>query len=95
MAKKIAAFYLDSEIEIRLWELKRYWYRKHDYFKKPIPAGAFMPLIVTVLTYGYTTWLAPLVFEVKPTIYRAARRWGLYTFSEMTEFFVLFKIFNN
>lgn len=85
-AKKIASFYLDSEIEIKLWEIKRYGFKAHRYFKKPFPAGAFFPIIFTAFSFGYLNWMASLVFDVKPKIYRAAKRHGLYTFSEMTEY---------
>ena len=85
-AKKVASFYLDSEIEIKLWEIKRYGFKAHRYFKKPFPAGAFLPIIITALSFGYLTWMASLVFDVKPKIYRAAKRYGLYSFSEMTEY---------
>jgi len=84
-AKKVASFYLDSEIEIKLWEIKRYGFKTHKYFKKPFPAGAFFPIITTAFSLGYLTWMASLVFDVKPKIYRAAKRHGLYSFSEMTE----------
>lgn len=85
LAKKVAAYYLESEIEIKLWEVKRWGFRAHHYFKKPVPAGALMPIIITILSYGYLNWFATLVFDVKKKVYRAARRWGLYTFSEVTE----------
>ncbi len=84
-SKKVASFYLDSEIEIKLWEIKRYGFKAHKYFKKPFPAGAFLPIIVTALSAGYLNWFASLIFDVKPKIYRAAKRHGLYSFSEMTE----------
>lgn len=84
-AKKIASFYLDSEIEIKLWEIKRYGFKAHRYFKKPFQAGIFLPIISSVLSFGYLTWMACLTFDVKPKIYRAAKRHKLYSFSEMTE----------
>ncbi len=86
LAKKVASFYLDSEIEIKLWEIKRYGFKAHKYFKKPFPAGAFLPIIITAFSFGYINWMASLIFDVKPKIYRAAKRYGLYSFSEMTEY---------
>ena len=86
LAKKVASFYLDSEIEIKLWEIKRYGFKAHKYFKKPFPAGAFLPIIITAFSFGYLNWMASLIFDVKPKIYRAAKRYGLYSFSEMTEY---------
>jgi len=87
-AKKITASYLDSEIEIKLWHIKRYGFKPKKHFKKPFPIGAFLPIILSVLSLGYVKWLASLVFDVKPKIYRAAKRHGLYSFSEMTEYHI-------
>ncbi len=84
-AKKIASFYLGSKIELKLWEIRRYGFKPSRHFKKPFPAGAFFPIIVTALSLGYLTWMASLVFDVKPNTHRKAKRHGLYTFSEMTE----------
>jgi len=88
IAKKTMSFYLDSEIEIKLWEIKRYGFTAHRYFKRPFPAGAFFPIIVTAFSFGYLTWMASLIFEVKAKIHRAAKRHGLYSFSEMTEYHI-------
>jgi len=87
-AKKITSFILDSEIEIKLWEIKRYGLKDHYQFKNAIPAGGIFPLLITFLSFGYIYWFSCLVFEVKAKAYRAAKRWGLYTFSEMTEWHI-------
>lgn len=86
-AKKVAAYYLDSEAEIKLWEIERYGFKPTRYFRRPFPAGAFFPLISKIFLFplGSFVWMASLVFEVKPKAYRAAKRHGLYSFSEMTE----------
>lgn len=65
-AKKIAAFYLDSRIEVKMLELVQYGFKPQKRFKTPFPLGAF-------------------VFEAKPEIHKAARKRGLYGFSEVTE----------
>lgn len=85
IAKKISSYYLDSEIEIRLWEVKRYGFKPHKHFKKSFPSGILFPLITALASLGYFIWMASIIFEVKPKIYRAAKRFGLYSFSEMTE----------
>ncbi len=85
IAKKITSFYLDSEIDIRTWQVKRYGFKAHKYFKKPFQAGIFFPIITSLITLGNFVWMASLVFDVKPKIYRAAKRHGLYSYSEMTE----------
>ncbi|HJZ18885.1 MAG TPA: hypothetical protein VJ208_02170 [Candidatus Nanoarchaeia archaeon] len=84
-AKKISAYYLESEIEIKIWEVQRYGFKPGKYFKKPVLMGAYLPVLTSVMSLGYFPWLASLVFDVKPKVYRAAKRHGLYSFSEMTE----------
>lgn len=88
LAKKVAAFYLDSEVEVKLWEIRRYGFKPWNYFKKPFPAGVFFPFITKIILFPLNSfvWMASMVFEVKPKVYRAARRHGLYSFSEMTEY---------
>ncbi|MFA4953236.1 MAG: hypothetical protein WC584_03365 [Candidatus Pacearchaeota archaeon] len=88
IAKKLTAFYLDSEIEIKLWEFQRYGFKPDYHFKKPVPAGVLAPIILAGITLGYFKWLASLVFDVKAKTYRATKRHGLYAFSEMTEFHI-------
>lgn len=85
IAKKIAGYYLESEIEVKLWETQRYGFKAHKYFKKPFPTGVFLPILTTIISLGYVVWMACLTFEVKPKVHRAAKRHGLYSFSEMTE----------
>lgn len=88
IGKKIASFYFDSEIEIKIWEIQRYGFRPKDYLKKPFKLGIFLPLITSIIFLGKIgsfVWLAPLIFNIKPTIQKTARRHGLYTYSEITE----------
>ena len=87
-AKKIAAFYLDSEIEIKPWQMERYGFKTHQYLKRPFPVGIFFPIIVSIISLGNWFWMASIVFDVKPKVYRAAKRHGLYSFSEMTEYHI-------
>jgi len=88
LIKEITAYYLDSEIETKLWEIQQYGFSPSKRFKKKFPAGIFLPIIVSAFTFGTLYWMASLVFEVRPKIYRAAKRHGLYSFSEMTEWHV-------
>ncbi len=87
-AKKLASYYFDSEINIKIWEIERGGYRSSWRFKRSFPAGVFFPILLTGITAGYATWLAPLVFDIKAKVYRAAKRHGVYSFSEMTEFHI-------
>jgi len=88
LAKKITGYYLESEVEIKLWQVKQYWFKSTYKFKRPTPMGIFLPIIFSVLTLGHLTWLASLIFDVKAKVYRAAKRHGLYSFSEMSEFHI-------
>ncbi|MEX2017206.1 MAG: hypothetical protein WD876_01925 [Candidatus Pacearchaeota archaeon] len=87
LAKKISAYYLESEAEISLWQIERFGFKPEQYFKRPFPAGAFFPLVSKIFFFPLNgfVWMASLVFEVKPKAHRAAKRHGLYSFSEMTE----------
>lgn len=87
-AKKITSYYLDTETEVKLWEIKRFGMGSKQTFKKNFPAGAILPVIISILTLGKIYWMASLVFDVKPRTYKAAKRFGLYTFSEMTEWHI-------
>ncbi|PIN90706.1 hypothetical protein COU57_02660 [Candidatus Pacearchaeota archaeon CG10_big_fil_rev_8_21_14_0_10_32_14] len=84
-AKKIAAFFLETEVDIRLWEITRYGFKSHHRFKRNFPAGLIFPIVFTIFSVGFLQWMASLVFDVKVKTYRAAKRHGLYRFSEITE----------
>lgn len=81
-AKKLMAYLLDSEIEMRIWEIRG------GKAQKAFPIGAFLPLITGLVFFFFKgfVWMASLVFDVKPRVYRGAKRFGLYTFSEITEY---------
>jgi hypothetical protein len=85
-AKKIMGFFLEAEVEIKLWKIERYGLKPSRRFKWPIPAGIIFPILIGIVTLGRVAWLATFVFDVKPRVYRAAKRHGLYSFSEMTEY---------
>ena len=94
VAKKISAHFYECEIESKIWEIQRYgwfgvlsggFFHPSKYFNTPKPVGAFLPIITSIISFGFFTWMASLVFDVKPKSYRATKRHGLYSFSEMTE----------
>jgi Zn-dependent protease len=85
IAKKVTGFYLDTEVEIKQWEFSRYGIKKHKHFKKPVPAGILAPLIIKFFSIGFLNWMACLTFDVKGKTYRAAKRHGIYSFSEISE----------
>ncbi len=85
LAKKVTSFYLDSNIEIKIWEIRRYWLWPTNYFKKPVKAGLFFPIFFSLATMGYFVWMASLVFDIKPSVHRAAKRHGVFSYSEVSE----------
>ena len=87
IAKKVFGLLLETNVYVRLWEIEGMGIKKRKNFKKPFAIGAILPLISKIVLFpikGFA-WMASLVFEVKPKVSRAAKRHGLYTFSEMTE----------
>ena len=85
LAKKATAHFLDSEIEIKTWEIRRFGFKKHLTSKRPFAIGVFLPIILKLITAGFLNWMATMVFDVKAKVYRAAKRHGLYAFTEMSE----------
>jgi len=85
VAKKATAYYYESVAEIKIWHFQRFGFREHFYFKKPIPIGLILPIILSIISFGAFSWLACLEFDVKPLTARKAKRHGFYSFSEMTE----------
>ncbi|MBU2612610.1 MAG: hypothetical protein KKB62_02730 [Nanoarchaeota archaeon] len=85
IAKKIFSFYLDTDIEIKIWEIKQFGVKKHLHFKNFIQAGIFVPLIVKFISVGLINWMACLTFDASGKVYRAAKRHGIYSFSEVSE----------
>jgi Zn-dependent protease len=88
ISKKIIASSLESEIEIRIWEINRYGFKKQKRFGTPFLAGAILPLISAIIFQGTLAWMASLVFDVRTKISRASKKHGLYSFSEMTEWHI-------
>lgn len=85
--KKIVAYNLDSDIEMKIWEIGKFGI-KGKRFNKPLLLGAILPVISKIVLFSFKgfTWMGSLVFDIKPRIYKGAKRHGLYTFSEMTEY---------
>jgi len=89
-AKKIMAYLLDTEIEMKVWGIGSLGFSKDSHSKKPFPIGAFLPIISKLVFFPFKSlvWMASLVFDVRPRIYRGAKRHGLYTFSDITEYHI-------
>ncbi|MFA6023030.1 MAG: hypothetical protein WC781_03005 [Candidatus Pacearchaeota archaeon] len=85
IAKKLVAYYYEAKIEHQIWMIQRFGIKKQDYFKKPIPMGVIFPFILSLISMGYIWWMAVLEFDVFSTTARAAKRHGIYRFTEMAD----------
>ena len=86
IAKKITSYYFDSEIEIKPWEISQWGYKRHQHFKKSIPIGMFLPILIKLISFGFINWTAALTFDVKAKVYRTAKRRGLYAYYDISEY---------
>lgn len=84
-AQKIAAFLLDASATHELWNVSWFGFRDHQHFKKPIPAGAIVPLFFSLFSTGWIKVPAFLNYETRALKTRAAKRFGYYSFTEMTD----------
>jgi uncharacterized membrane protein len=48
IAKKLAAYYYDSHIEIKIWNVERYGLSSSMHFKRPVPAGIILPFFISL-----------------------------------------------
>jgi hypothetical protein len=87
-AKKIVAHMLDAEIEMKIWEVGKYGFDKNQHTKRAFPMGAALPILSKIILFPLNSfvWMASLVFDVKAKVSRGAKRFGLYTFSDVTEY---------
>jgi hypothetical protein len=90
ITKKSAAKMLDCEIEIKVWEIGKYGFDKNQHAKRILPMGAILPVLAKVILFPlkYFTWMGSLIFDVKSKVSRSAKRFGLYTFSDVTEYHI-------
>ena len=83
--KKFTSHYLDIKMDIRIWEIKQWGFKTHFRFKNLVNLGVIVPIVLKVVSLGYLNFTASLVFDVKAKVYRAAKKHGLYAFSEISE----------
>jgi len=85
IAKKLTAYYYEAKIESKIWMWQRFGFKRQQYFKNPIPAGILLPAFVSIVSFGYFIFLTFLEFDVSSTSARAAKRHGIYRFTDMTD----------
>lgn len=83
--KKFMARLLDADVEHRTWTVSRFGFRPNQRFKSPFKAGIFLPLIFSVLSLGSIMLSSFLTYEASARKERAAKRFGYYSYTEMTD----------
>lgn len=87
-AKKLTAYYLEADIDTKIWSFQQYYFAAGMKFKKPVPIGLILPLVLSVLSLGAFKWFGVLQYDVEPMKSRVAKRHGFFSYSEMTEFHI-------
>ncbi|MEK6846955.1 MAG: hypothetical protein AABY16_02205 [Nanoarchaeota archaeon] len=85
-AKKLMASHLDADVEHEIWKMQRYGLKEGDYLKKSIPAGIIFPIFITAITLGTVNLITILTYETRALKRRAAKRFGPFSFTEMTDY---------
>lgn len=84
-AKKVIAFGLDSDVEHETWKWSRYGFKPHQHFEKEIPIGIVLSIILSAFSLGFVKFMSLLTYETRALKTRAAKRFGFYSFTEMTD----------
>tara|TARA_Y100000310_G_scaffold340120_2_gene434863 strand:- start:234 stop:872 length:639 start_codon:yes stop_codon:yes gene_type:complete len=85
-SKKFMAHQLDSNVEHKIWHFQRFGLKPNRKLKKPIRAGAIFPLFFTIISLGIIKVMTIMTYKTKALKRRAARRFGTFSFTEMTDF---------
>lgn len=85
-AKKLMASKLDAGVNHKLWLWSRYGFKPGSHLKKEVPLGIILPIIGTVFSVGALKIGTILTYETSALKRRAAKRFGNYSFTEMTDF---------
>lgn len=84
-SRKLFANSLDAGVEHEIWQWQRFGFKPHYKLNKSIPAGILFPLFFSVFSIGILKIPTLLSYETRALKTRAAKRFGHYSFSEMTD----------
>ena len=85
LAKKITAHSLDTDVSHSIWDWSRYGLNPHSHLKNPIPIGTILPIIISLFSLGIFKVPTILTYEARALKRRAAKRFGFYSYTELTE----------
>jgi hypothetical protein len=84
-SKKFIAFLLDSDVEHEIWQFQRFGWKPHYYLPNKLSFGIIIPLFFTIFSLGFFKICTILTYEARALKYRASRRFGFYSFTELTD----------
>jgi hypothetical protein len=84
-AKKLIALSLDSDVEHESWKFSRYGLKPHQHFEKEIPMGIILSVLLSIFSLGSIKFMSFLTYETRALKHRAAKRFGYYSYTEMTD----------
>ena len=85
VAKELAAGLLDSGVEHKIWGVYRFGFKEKRHFKNEVPFGVILPLALSILSFGFLKVGSILTYETRALKRRAAKRFGPYSYTEMTD----------
>lgn len=86
LSKKLVASRLDADVEHEIWKMQRYGLKEGDYLKNSVPAGVIFPIFITAITLGTVNLATIMTYETRALKRRAAKRFGPFSFTEMTDY---------
>jgi hypothetical protein len=84
-SKKIMAHLLDADVEHDIWRFQRFWFFPGSKLPNPVPMGIILPIFFSIFSIGLVKLSAILTFQTRAKKSRKARRFGYYSFAEMTD----------
>lgn len=86
LAKKIMASRLDADVEHEIWKMERFGLKTERHLNKSVLTGLIIPLFISIITLGSIKLMSILTYETRALKRRAAKRFGPYSFTEMTDY---------
>lgn len=83
--RKLTAHTYDAGVEHELWTMQRFGLKPHHYLETPAPTGIILPLFCSLFSAGLAKVTPVLTYEVRANKYRAAKRFGYYSHSAITD----------
>jgi len=84
-AKKLIAYSLDADVEHETWKFSRYGLKPHQHLNAEVPAGIILSVILSIFSMGFIKFMSFLTYETRALKTRASKRFGFYSFTEMTD----------